>query len=674
LTPDDGMSDETNDQPNAPERATGDEPAAEEAAEQAEDPLQLKLRRLPHEPGVYRFLGKGNRVLYVGKADDLANRVRSYFQPGATLEPHTRSMVRRVEDFTVTVTANPVEALLLESSLIKLHKPRYNINLKDDKRYPFIRLTTEDEFPRIMVTRDTSERASTYFGPFSNAKATRSTLKTLQRLFGLRVCKREIHVWREQGGKQPMPDWRPCLLHGLERCSAPCIGAVSKSEYASYVRAATDFLQGRRGEVAERLKREMGEASQRREYERAAKYRDALRAVEQVMTKQRAVSTKAEDLDILGLARRRGESVVELLKIRQGYLLGDDAFPLEAHPAKSDAAVLAAFLTSYYTGADWIPQRIILPTEPADADDLAKLITRLRNEIGEAPATRALLRASPSTEPTRRTRGGRVRLIVPQRGRLRDLQQSAQRNARRNLEQLLIDQLAKRGQAEAAVQLAERLGLDGVPLVIEGLDISNLGADNPVASLVSFRGGRPFKGGYRHYKLKTPGPDDYAMLAEVTRRRYPKLADKGKLPDLLVVDGGKGQLGAVVEILEAEGLAGRFAVIGLAKKEELVFKPGRKTPVKLPLDSPALQLLQRVRDEAHRFGLRFHRQLRRADGLQSILERVPGIGPARRKALLDTFGSLKGIRKATVEELSAVKGVSEKLAQELLNYLKIHYF
>ncbi len=659
--------DKTSDEAAVPEGQSPEETAAE-------DPLKLKLRQLPHESGVYRFLGKGNRVLYVGKADDVASRVRSYFHASTDHEPTIRRMLRRVVDVEVTVTANPVEALLLESSLIKLHKPRYNINLKDDKRYPYIRLTTEDVYPRIFVTRDTSERETTYFGPFSNARATRSTLKTLQKLFRLRVCKRELQRWKPHGGEAPVPDWRPCLLHGLERCSAPCVGLIGPEEYGAYVNAAADFLLGRRSEVDELLRRKMLEASQNREYERAAKYRDALLAVERVLTRQTAVSNKAEDLDIIGLARRRSDCVVELLKIRQGYLIADEHFSMEAHQIKDDGTVLAAFLSAYYTGADWIPARIILPVEPADVEDLQLLLTRLRGNREGAVATRALLRASPSKTPRRRSRGGRVRLIVPQRGRLPKLLQTARRNAEKNLEELLVAELARRGQAEAAVELSERLGLEVIPLVIEGLDISNLGADNPVGSLVQFRRGRPFKGSYRHYKLKTSGPDDYAMLAEVVRRRYPKLAENSQLPDLLVVDGGKGQLSAVVAALEAEGLAGTFAVVGIAKKEELLYKPGRKSPLRLPEDSPALKLVQRVRDEAHRFGIRFHRRLRRSDGLQSILERVPGVGPAKRKALLESFGSLKDIRRAGVKQIAEVKGFSEKLAGELINYLKVHYF
>ncbi len=636
--------------------------------------LELRLKKLTHEPGVYRLLGSGNRVLYVGKAKDLVNRVRSYFQPSADHTLRIRSLLRRVVDFEVTITHNPVEALLLESSLIKLHKPRYNVNLKDDKRYPYVRVTTEEEFPRVMVTRDTRPKGSLYFGPFSSAKDIRRILRTIQRLFRLRVCRREIHVWREQGGKAPMPDWQPCLQYNIERCSAPCVGYVGREEYLRYVRSAGDFLRGRRSDVVESLQREMWEASERREYERAARLRDSLRALESVMTRQQVVSTGGEDLDVLALARRRGEAVVELLKVREGFLLADEHFALSNTRGEGDADVLSAFIVRYYTSADWVPKIVVLPEEPTGLKDLELLLTRLRTESSPLVVARALLRASPSEVPEKRPGRGRVRLTVPRRGARWELLELARRNAEESLESELLVELSRRGQAEAALELAERLRLPVVPTLIEGLDISNLGPDQPVAGVVGFQGGRPAKRLYRHYKLKTPGPDDYAMLAEVAHRRYPKLAERDELPDLLLVDGGRGQLGAVVKQLDADGLGGRFTVVGLAKKEELLYLPGRSTPVRLPADSPALHLVQRVRDEAHRFGLRFHRQLRRSEGLQSILERIPGIGPKRRGALLDAFGSLKKIRKAKVEEIAAVRGMSEKLAGELLKYLKIHYF
>ncbi len=636
--------------------------------------LELKLKNLTHEPGVYRLLGGGSRVLYVGKAADLANRVRSYFQPSADHPPRIRSLVKRVVDFEVTLTTNPVEALLLESSLIKLHKPPYNVNLKDDKRYPYVRVTAEEEFPRLVVTRDTRAKGSLFFGPFSNAGDIRRTIRTIQRLFRLRVCRREIHVWREQGGTVPMPDWRPCLHYNMDRCSAPCVGFVSLENYAGYVRAARDFLQGRRDDVVETLRSEMQDASEKREYERAAKLRDSLRALESVMTRQRVVSPGKEDLDVLALARRRGETVVELLKIREGFLLADEHFSLEHTRGSGNADLLSAFIVRYYTGADWVPRVVVLPGKPTDGEDLELLLTRLRSESSPMVVARALLRASPSEEPEEKPGRVRVRLVVPRRGARRELLELAHKNAEKNLEEELLAELGRHGQAEAALELAEKLRLPVIPTLIEGLDISNLGAEQPVAGVVGFRGGRPAKNLYRRYKLKTPGPDDCAMLAEVAHRRYPKLAEGDELPDLVLVDGGKGQLGAVVAQLKEDGLEGRFAVAGLAKKEELLFLPGRSTPVRLPPDSPALHLVQRVRDEAHRFGLRYHRQLRRSEGLQSILERIPGIGPKRRKALLDAFGSLKKIRAVRPERIAEVKGMSLKLAEELLRYLKIHYY
>ncbi len=642
--------------------------------ETEETTLDLKLKQLPHEPGVYRLLGKGSRILYVGKAQDLASREGSYFQKSADHPLRLRSLGRRVVDVEVTITANPVEALLLESSLIKLHKPRYNVNLKDDKRYPYIRLTLEDEFPRAIFTRDTTEKRSAYFGPFTSAKAVRRTIRTLQQLFQLRVCKREVHVWEEQGGTEPTPDWQPCLRNHLDHCCAPCVGKVSRATYGSYVKAAKDFLLGRRGDATDKLQRSMREAAQRREYESAARYRDMLRSIDALVTQQHVISEGREDLDVLGLARRRGETVIELLKIREGYLLADEHFRLEAAPEETDGIILFAFINGYYTGADWIPRRILLPSEPEDKENLELLLTALRSRGGVTESTKSRLRFSPSDSGERKRNPAKVHLDIPQRGSKRRLLEMAERNARKSLEDELIAALAKRGQAEASIELAKRLGLEDVPTLIEGMDISNLGAEHPVASLVSFRNGRPHKAGYRHYKLKTPGPDDFAMLAELVHRRYPKLAAQGRLPDLVIVDGGKGQLGAVVKALEEDDLGGAFPVVGIAKKEELLYLPGRSTPIRLGEDSSALHLVQRVRDEAHRFGLRFHRQLRRSDGLQSVLERIPGIGPKKRRALLDAFGSLKKIRKASVEELTEVKGITLKLATDLQNYLKIHYF
>jgi excinuclease ABC subunit C len=606
--------------------------------------LTATLAGLPARPGVYLMRDGRGTVLYVGKAESLRSRVRSYWQKQSPYgEAHRiRSVIDRVADVEYTLTDSVAEALLLEANLIKRFKPRFNVRLKDDKSYPYIKISLGDDFPRIERTRKLVDDGSRYFGPYASASSVDESMNLIRRLFPFRTCTLDI---REE--KRALQ--RPCLLYHIKRCQGPCIGAISREAYRADIAQVELFLEGRQGTVAKGLRREMEAASERTEYERAATLRDKVRSIERTMEDQKMAAFARTEQDVLGLARAGGQAAVQLFIVRDGSLIGRDVFLLEADPGAGDDEVLAGFVGQYYANASSVPPALLVPTLPADAADLEVFLAARR--------------------------GRRVRLLVPQRGEKRRLMELAGRNAAETLAREQARWLADDGKTLVALEeLASALGLAALPLRIECYDISTFQGSQTVGSMVVFEDGKPRTGEYRRFRIRdVPGQDDFASHAEMLRRRLhrAKAGEEGSaeelrwaLPDLIVVDGGKGQLSADVEVLAALGML-ETPIVGLAKEREELFLPGRSDPVILPPTSPALYLVQRLRDEAHRFAITYHRDLRRKAAVKSAFDDLPGVGPARKRALLRTFGSAKRVREAPVEQIAAVPGIGRALAERI---------
>jgi len=614
--------------------------------------LKDKLQTLPTKPGVYLMKDEGGQVIYVGKAVNLRNRVRSYFHASAHHTPKLRRMIDTVADFDFIVTDSEIEALILECNLIKEHRPKYNVRLKDDKRYPYIKITWQEDYPRVIVTRRMERDGARYFGPFTAVWAVNQTLDMLRRLFPYLTCNRQITG----------QDTRACLYYHIGRCAGPCIGAVSKEEYRALIKRICLFLEGKAEEIIADLQAQMTSAAEALEFERAAALRDQIRAVERVVERQKIVLAAGEDQDVIALAREDGDACVQVFFIRQGKLIGREYFVLAGTAEEDKARIVASFVKQFYDEAAYVPPKILLPTE-----------------IEEARIIEAWLKEK---------RGSKVKLHVPKRGWQRELVQMAAKNAAETLASLRAQWLVDEGRSvEALAQLQEHLGLEEAPTRIECYDISDIQGQAATGSMVVFVKGVPRKSDYRRFRIRTvEGADDYAMMQEVLRRRFKRAIEgspkfkaqsskfKGDdawtiLPDLIIVDGGKGQLNAALEVLEEYGLKGEVPAVGLAKKREEIFLPGRSEPLVLPRDSQALYLLQRIRDEAHRFALGYHRKLRAKRSLASMLEEIPGIGPKRRQALLKHFGSIEAIRQASVEELAAVEGMTKKAAESIKDHL-----
>jgi excinuclease ABC subunit C len=607
-------------------------------------PLDATLAKLPDHPGVYLRKDARGEVLYVGKAQSLRHRVRSYWQkeaPGG--EAHRiRQVIDRVADVEVTLTDSVSEALLLEANLIKRYRPRFNVRLKDDKSYPYIRITLGEPFPRIERTRKLINDGSRYFGPYASASSVDESMNIVRRLFPFRTCTLDI---RE--GENALP--RPCLLYHIKRCQGPCIQAISKDAYRADIEQVELFLEGRQETLVQALRRDMSDASERLEYERAVVLRDKIRAIERTMESQKMAAFARTELDLVGLARKDNQAAIQLFVIRNGKLLGRDVFLLDALREASDAEVVGGFLEQYYPRATSIPREVLVPvpmTEPATLE--AFLAER---------------------------RGGPVHLRVPQRGEKRSLMALATRNATETLAREHARWLADHGNTLAALEeLADALDLPGPPLRIECYDISNLQGRESVASMVVFEEGRPRTGEYRRFRIKTvEGANDFASHQEVLRRRFrrPRVGEEGSaealrwaMPDLVIVDGGKGQVHAAREVVDSLGLH-ELPVAGLAKEREELYIVGRSDPIVLPPTSPALYLVQRLRDEAHRFAITYHRALRRKAAVRSAFDDMPGVGPRRRQALLRVFGSVKRIRDAPVEQVAAVPGIGPALAARI---------
>lgn len=596
--------------------------------------LDKKLDLVPEQPGVYLMKDRLDNIIYVGKAVNLKSRVRSYFR-SHDHPPKVRAMLKQVRDFEYIVTGSEIEALALECNFIKSHQPRYNILLRDDKQYPYLKLTLNEKFPRLLVTRRVKGDGARYFGPYTDVGALNETLQLLKKVFPLRTCSSYDFARRQ----------RPCLNFHIDRCWGPCRGTVTLEQYGELVHELTLFLEGRQDVILKRLKKRMDEAAQELRFEDAAKLRDQVAAVERVLEKQTVVSLGGEDQDVIGLARGVTEACVQVFQVRAGKLLGRETFFLQGSEGYDRSQLLAAFLKDYYSRVAVVPVRIIL-AEAAEEQELL------------------------STYLSRRS-GRKVRLHVPQRGAKKTLAAMAAENAvlaLREAEELWAQQLARTEGALAALKVA--LDLPALPQRIEGFDISNIQGQEAVGSMVVFADGKPLKSDYRRFRIRTVWQaNDVAMMAETVRRRYSgTLKDKLPVPDLILIDGGKGQLSAARAVLAELGLA-QVPTFGLAEEQEELYTEGCLEPIRLPRDSVALQLLQRVRDEAHRFALSYHRALHHHNALKSELDEVPGIGPRRRRALLLHFGSLEKLRQASVEDLLAVPELTRPVAQALYSHL-----
>jgi excinuclease ABC subunit C len=613
-----------------------------------------RLSALAAAPGVYLMKDDAGSVLYVGKAAQLRNRVRSYFQSPRGLDPKTRELVRHIADFEVIRTDTATEALILENELIKKHQPKYNVMLKDSKTYPYLKITNE-EWPRIISTRRIIDDGGRYFGPYTSAGAAYQTLNLLNRLFTYRKCDKKIT------GNDEL-----CLYYHMHQCTAPCIGAVERTTYMEAIEAAGLFLSGRGDEVLAPLEEEMHQAADAWNFERAAELRNRINAVKHVLERQKIVSSSGTNADIVAVAQGAGgDAGVQVGFLRNGKILGSEFFPMQAGVGDPPERVLASFVSQFYADAAVVPPALLLQHALPTAD--AEVI-----------------------EPwLRERRAGRVELIVPRRGDKRGLVEMVAKSAAENLEQSRLKFLSDEMKMTAAMtELAEALDLPRLPRRIECYDISNLQGTNPVASMVVFEDGRPAKKEYRKFAIKTvTGSNDFAMMKEVILRRFRRAAERVKgdevdsaaapastgeseagkwatLPDLVIVDGGKGQLSSAMAALQETNMTDQ-PIVGLAKENEELFLPGRSEPVLLPRDGQALFLVQRVRDEAHRFALTFHRAKRTKASFHSKLDDVPGIGPKRRKALISHFGSLRAIKAASETDLAAVEGITPAIAAQI---------
>ena len=628
--------------------------------------LRAVLRRLPTGPGVYLMKNTSGRVLYVGKADALRSRVRSYFGERPPEDVRIGRMVTEIADVDYIVTDTVSEAYLLESNLIKEHRPRFNIRLRDDKSYPFVKITLGEDFPRIVRTRRLVRDGSRYFGPYASASSVDETLKLLRKIFPFRTCNLDIPE-----GKRVLE--RPCLLYYINRCQGPCIQAIEKAPYRRTIGQIVDFLDGRQEPIAAQLRREMGSHAEALRYEAAAVARDKLRAVERTMEQQKMAAFSRAEHDAVGMARGEDEACIQVMQVRNGKLIGREHYIVIGARDATDAETLGSFLQQYYATTDAVPRALLVPVLPEGADDLAAYLADRR--------------------------GVRVTITVPERGEKRRLVGLANQNAGEALERERAEWLADTARRdEALAELASALDLPAPPARIECYDMSNIQGTAAVGSMVVFIDGRPEPREYRRFRIRSGDtPDDFRMMAEVLRRRFGRLArlrsetgalsldavgadevpeengtrprDAGwALPDLVIVDGGRGQLSAAIGAMTELGVTD-VPVAGLAKRFEELYVPDRQAPIVLPRRSQALYLVQRVRDEAHRFAITYHRDVRGKRALRSELDAIEGIGPGRKKALLKRFGSVRRIKEASVDDVAATPGISRALAERVKSHL-----
>jgi excinuclease ABC subunit C len=611
------------------------------------DSLQRILDTLPSKPGCYIMKNSEGKIIYVGKAINLHNRVRSYYRASGDGREKVEMLVKEITDIDWIVVSSELEALILEMTLIKKHMPHFNVRFKDDKRFPYIKVHWADPFPKVTVTRQMERDGSRYFGPYTSVWAVHQTLDLMRKIFQYRSCNRIITGM----------DARPCLYYDIKLCTAPCIGVIDQASYRQIIDDLCKFLEGRTEAIINRLKKTMQTSSEAMNYEKAASLRDQILAIEKVVEKQKVVSSKDMDSDVIALARSNGQACVQVFFIRSGKLIGREYFVLEGTSDEKTSAILTQFIEQYYDEASFVPKELLLPEDIEEAHIIQQWLRQKRG-------------------------GKKVELKVPQRGNQRELVQMASENAIETLRALKTQwAVDTHKQTEALAELQNALGLLQPPNRIECYDISNIQGTSAVGSMVVFEQGIPSKKYYRRFNIKTvEGADDFASMQEVLLRRFKRwqAAEELKqepganpdlsfslLPDLLIVDGGKGQLGRAVLVLKEFDLLEKVPAVGLAKEEEALFQPGKEKPLLLPRNSQGLFLLQRIRDEAHRFAITAHRNLRSKKGMASQLDSIAGIGPARRKALIKRFGSVEKIRLATSEELREVQGVTKEIAKRI---------
>lgn len=622
--------------------------------------LQAILDTLPTKTGCYLMKNKDGTVIYVGKAVNLRHRVRSYFHAGGQEHPRTRQLVKNIADIEWIVVGSELEALILEMNLIKKHRPHYNVRLKDDKRYPYIKITWAEDFPKVTVTRRVVEDGSQYFGPYASVWAVHQTLDILRRIFPYLTCNRTITG----------EDKRACLYYDIKLCNGPCIGAVNQEEYLAMIQELDHFLRGRTNGIIERIQSDMQQASEELRFEQAAAYRDQLEAIHQIVARQKIVlSTDYVDTDVIAMARSEREACVQVFFIRGGKLIGREYFLMEGTDDNPDANIIGEFIKQFYDQTPTVPPQVLLPHEVEEAQIIRQWLNSRRD-------------------------GKKVKIAVPQRGQKRDLVKMAAENAADTLNALQAQWEAdEHRQTQALTELHEALELPQAPKRIECYDISTMQGTATVGSMVVFAQGVPNKAHYRRFNIRSVvGPDDFASMEEVLTRRFRrwqsaqelnseseksgevsrKKTDQSfsSLPDLIIIDGGKGQLGRAVKVLDEYGLSDVVPVVGLAKREEELFLPGRSRSILLPRKSEGLYLVQRIRDEAHRFAISAHRKQRSKLGIASQLDAIPGVGPARRQALMQHFGSMDAIRKASEEELAAAPKMNPNIAASVKAYLQ----
>jgi excinuclease ABC subunit C len=596
-----------------------------------------QLKALPAKPGVYLFKDKEGRVIYVGKAANLNSRVRSYFGAVSNLSAKIQRLVAKIQDFEFVVTNSEQEALILECNMIKKYTPRYNVHLKDNKTFPYLKIDINQDWPGVYITRRVQKDGARYFGPFASAGSVRKTLRLIEKIFPFRSCSKRIE------GK----DKRPCLDYYIRRCLGPCIGAVEKQEYHDVINEVILFLQGKQELILRELNTKMKSAAQQLQFEKAALLRDQITAIEEVIEGQRIAITLQGEKDIIGLAQNEKQAYVELFFVRNNKLIGQDHFIMEGIQGESPGQIMTSFVKQYYSSASYIPPLILLQHSVDEPAVLSEWLGRQRRS--------------------------KVELQAPKRGAKKKLVDTAAENAVRGFELVQAKEMKVETISSALRELKTRLRLPKMPRRIECYDVSNIQGTLAVGSMVVLEKGGPKPVHYRRFRIKTvAGVDDYAMIQETLRRRFKRgLTGKGTwaiIPDLVLIDGGRGQLNAALEVRQELGLDS-IPMVSLAKENEEVFIAGDPQPVCIAKDSPALHMLQRARDEAHRFAITYHQKLRHKERITSVLDSIPGIGPRRKKALLRKFGSIEAIKEASSEELSQTEGITLILAQKVKQYL-----
>jgi excinuclease ABC subunit C len=650
--------------------------------------IRSVLNSLPHKPGIYLMKDAEGTILYVGKAISLYNRVRSYFQESADLSPKNRSMVVKVDDIEFLVVKNEVEALVLESNYIKQYRPKYNILLRDDKNYPYIKVALTEDFPRVYRVRSFQRDGNRYFGPYTNSGAVDATLDLLNKLFAFRTCHYDDSAWAPPRNGQPPAGWkqkllpRPCTQYYIHRCIAPCVAYASREEYDEVIKQVIFFLEGKHDEVLKGLHEKMEKAAAELNFEEAARIRDRIQAVERILEKQRIINTEGQDdQDVIAFANGEDETCAQVFFFRNGKLVGREYFILQGTRESSPGEVMTSFLQQFYESSPHIPPEIVVEVEPDDRSVIQNWLKERRK--------------------------GAVTISVPKRGEKMRLVEMVKQNAQEVLEQQRIKWLSDSQKTQLALaELQEALNLVTPPQRIECYDISNTQGTNSVGAMVVFEAGRPKTSEYRRFKIKSvTGPNDFASHQEVLRRRFRKavtspaqtntpeapgtqsmtpsepvlipeddtegqtiqLQHDWAIPDLVIIDGGKGQLSAAMEVMQELHL--EIPTVALAKENEEIFIPGSPDPIILPRSSQGLYLVQRIRDEAHRFGITYHRKLRSDRTFKSVLDEIPGIGPKRKQALIKHFGSVRAISAASVEELAAIDGMTHDAAEKVKEYI-----